>query len=151
VLRALKDLEFERSVGKISEEDYRALVAKYRAEGKRLIRALDEDAQPRRERVEGLVNERLHDEGLLERAPDPYRGPEPQVMAAKKAKKRKPARVEEPKAPEEPPDMRPACAACGTRNDADAVFCKKCGARQRDEEEEASESEPVRADQETTS
>src|SRR5215218_9781181 len=32
VLRALKDLEFERSVGKISEEDYKALVAKYRAE-----------------------------------------------------------------------------------------------------------------------
>jgi hypothetical protein len=30
VLRALKDLEFERSVGKISEEDYVELVARYR-------------------------------------------------------------------------------------------------------------------------
>src|SRR5262245_33286758 len=41
VLRALKDLEFERSVGKISEEDYQTLVAKYRAEAKRLLRLLD--------------------------------------------------------------------------------------------------------------
>src|SRR5689334_5365947 len=40
VLRALKDVEFERSVGKLSEEDYQALVAKYRAEAKRLLRIL---------------------------------------------------------------------------------------------------------------
>src|SRR5512142_1135866 len=36
VLRALKDLEFERSVGKISDEDYTELSARYRAEAKRL-------------------------------------------------------------------------------------------------------------------
>src|SRR5262245_66360343 len=59
VLRAVKDLEFERSVGKISDADYQALVAKYRAEGKRLIRVLDEEAQPRRAKVEDLVAKRL--------------------------------------------------------------------------------------------
>ena len=32
VLRALKDLEYERGVGKISPEDYAELLAKYRAE-----------------------------------------------------------------------------------------------------------------------
>src|SRR5689334_4016093 len=42
VLRALKDIEFERNVGKISEEDYRQLVAKYRGEAKRLLQAIDE-------------------------------------------------------------------------------------------------------------
>jgi hypothetical protein len=41
VLRALKDLEYERSVGKISDEDYAELSSRYRAEAKRLIRALD--------------------------------------------------------------------------------------------------------------
>jgi len=70
VLRALKDLEFERSVGKISEEDYRALVAKYRAEAKRLLRILDTDALPRRAYVETLVAKRLRREGLLTDAPE---------------------------------------------------------------------------------
>lgn len=64
VLRALKDLEFERSVGKISEEDYRELVAQYRGEAKRLLRTLDEAARPRRDRVMELVEARLRAAGL---------------------------------------------------------------------------------------
>ncbi|WP_148314521.1 carboxypeptidase-like regulatory domain-containing protein [Sorangium cellulosum] len=64
VLRALKDLEFERSVGKISDEDYADLVAKYRAEAKRLLRLLDVDAQPRREHVAALVARHLRRAGL---------------------------------------------------------------------------------------
>ncbi len=68
VLRALKDLEFERSVGKISDEDYAVLVTKYRAEAKRLLRVIEEEARPRRERVEWLVQERLIAAGL---APKP--------------------------------------------------------------------------------
>lgn len=59
VLRALKDLEFERSVGKISEEDYAELSARYRSEAKRLIQALDTEAEPERERVEKALKERL--------------------------------------------------------------------------------------------
>jgi hypothetical protein len=66
VVRALKDLEFERSVGKISDDDYNVLVAKYRAEAKRLLQLLDEDAVPRREKAEALVLRRLRQEGLLE-------------------------------------------------------------------------------------
>jgi hypothetical protein len=147
VLRALKDLEFEHSVGKISEEDYQALKAKYRAEGKRLIRLIDEDAQPRRQKIEALVAERLVREGLAERpAPAPYRAPEPGKKKLGK-KKSKPAPVAEEI------DTRPTCASCGTRNDPDAVFCKKCGARQRDEvpEEEGEGSAEVKAEQESTS
>ena len=59
VLRALKDLEFERSVGKISEEDYADLSARYRAEAKRLMQLLDEGAQADRERAEKALQERL--------------------------------------------------------------------------------------------
>jgi hypothetical protein len=54
VLQALKDLEFERSVGKIDEADYQELVQRYRAEAKRLLRAVDEDLAPLRERAAGL-------------------------------------------------------------------------------------------------
>jgi hypothetical protein len=147
VLRALKDLEFERSVGKISDEDYQGLVLKYRAEAKRLLRLLDEEAQPRRDQVEGLLQQRLRREGLAPAS----EGEAADAKGADKGKKRKRVRAEadadrapageasveakvEAKAPE--PDPEPeadaatrACAACRTINDADAVFCKKCGAR----------------------
>jgi hypothetical protein len=69
VIRALKDLEFEHAVGKISDEDYQVLVTKYRAEAKRLLQLLDVDAAPRRGRVEAIVLRRLQREGLLESAP----------------------------------------------------------------------------------
>jgi hypothetical protein len=59
ILRALKDLEFERGVGKISEEDYAELSARYRAEAKRLMQILDEGAGPERERAEKALAERL--------------------------------------------------------------------------------------------
>jgi ribosomal protein L40E len=145
VLRALKDLEFERSVGKISDEDYQALVAKYRAEGKRLMRMLDHDALPGRQKVEDLVAERLYREGLVEPSKEPYRGAEPQTKQIKKKKANgskaevaaaKPASAAAAAAPPEKvsapekTDEKPACASCGTRNDPDAVFCKKCGAKQ---------------------
>jgi hypothetical protein len=157
VLRALKDLEFERSVGKISDEDYAALVSKYRSEAKRLIRTLDEDAVPRRKKVESLVEDRLVREGLREASEEPEPAPPPRSEikpaagkgSKQKAKQGKPAPKPDAK-PEAKPDVkieagdaRPECAACGTRNDPDAVFCKKCGARQAaadgDEKDEGDE------------
>jgi topoisomerase IA-like protein len=59
VLRALKDLEYERSVGKISDEDYRELSARYREDAKRLIERVDESLTPARERAEKLLAERM--------------------------------------------------------------------------------------------
>jgi hypothetical protein len=59
VLRALKDLEYERAVGKISEEDYASLAEHYRNEAKRLLRAVDRDLSPERERAERILAERL--------------------------------------------------------------------------------------------
>ncbi len=85
VLRALKDLEFERSVGKISDEDYAVLVTKYRAEAKRLLRVIEEEARPRRERVEWLVQERLVAAGLAEKpATFAYRSGPAEVSAQAK-------------------------------------------------------------------
>lgn len=64
VLRAIKDLEFEHGVGKISSEDYQELVTRYRAEAKRLLRTIDEHASPERERVERLVARHLRAQGI---------------------------------------------------------------------------------------
>jgi hypothetical protein len=59
VLRALKDLEYERTVGKINEDDYAHLAQHYREEAKRLLRAVDKDLGPERERAERILAERL--------------------------------------------------------------------------------------------
>lgn len=59
VLRALKDLEYERAVGKISDDDYANLAEHYRSEAKRLLRAVDRDLSPERERAERILAERL--------------------------------------------------------------------------------------------
>jgi hypothetical protein len=59
ILRALKDLEFERGVGKITEEDYAELSARYRADAKRLMQLIDAGSEAERERVEKALKARL--------------------------------------------------------------------------------------------
>jgi hypothetical protein len=59
VLRALKDLEYERAVGKISEADYTQLSERYRQDAKRLLRLVERDLTPERERAERILKERL--------------------------------------------------------------------------------------------
>jgi len=77
VLRALKDLEYERSVGKISPEDYAELLAKYRAEAKRLIQSVDAALGPAREDVEKAIERRLARAGLAEVTENAASKPEP--------------------------------------------------------------------------
>ena len=153
VLRALKDLEFEHGVGKISEEDYQALVAQYRTEAKRLLRLIDDDARPRRDEVEALVEKRLRKAGLGgakgdDATNDEQRDAEhavakrnasrpPPAMAAVKPLRAKKAAAKA---------AGPTCEGCGTVNDADAAFCKKCGARQdAAAKTEAASGEPAEA------
>ena len=50
VLRALKDLEAEHAIGKIDEADYDTLVARYRDEAKTVMREMDLQVAPLRER-----------------------------------------------------------------------------------------------------
>jgi hypothetical protein len=84
VLRALKDLEFERGVGKISREDYDELSARYRAEAKRLMQTLDESQSPARARVEALLSRRLKAEGLAEAPAAKASAAEPRAEEAPK-------------------------------------------------------------------
>ena len=99
VLQALKDLEFERSVGKIEEDHYQELVARYRTEAKRLLRAVDEDLAPLREKAAAYVAEQLGTERPQKRSKPPKKADEP------------------------------VCPSCRTENDIDAAFCKKCGSK----------------------
>jgi len=65
VLRALKDLEYERAVGKISSEDFATLVTRYRREAKELLYLIDQDQAADLEAAEAELTERLEAEGLL--------------------------------------------------------------------------------------
>lgn len=51
VLRGIKDLEYERSLGKISERDYAELMQRYRTDAKRLLQKLDTSEAALRERA----------------------------------------------------------------------------------------------------
>ncbi len=118
VLRALKDLEFERSVGKISEEDYREFSARYRAEAKRLIARVDESLAATRRLAEDLASEQIrksgvHDEEHREKSDGSNHGAEP--APALEATREVAASDEF------------SCPACSTVNDVDARFCKHCG------------------------
>jgi hypothetical protein len=144
VLRALKDLELEKSLGKISDEDYRTLSASYRQQAKDLIRALDANLDPLRAEIDDLVAERM------------------KAQADDGPRKKKAKRKARPVAEESPADLESAadaeaplasddgaadaqlapeeaeaapeataaglsCPACQVQNDIDARFCKRCG------------------------
>lgn len=94
VLRALKDLEYERGVGKISPEDYAELSTRYRAEAKRLMQSLDEALGPARQEVEKAIEERLSRAGV--RAPEPVTAPRADAPTDKPLEKPAEARREPP-------------------------------------------------------
>lgn len=149
VLRALKDLEYERSVGKISEEDYSQLTHRYRQQAKELLRALDQNLAPYRERVESELRQQLAAESrkhrpgkgkhkraaaqpATERTTQPTDGAQAaDAEASPDSTPTKPAEATESEPRPQTPraSKRPTrrCKACDTRNDLDAHYCKHCG------------------------
>lgn len=124
VLRALKDLDYERGVGKISEDDFQALSTRYRNEAKRLLATLDDDLGPTRARAEKAVAARLRKAGLPEQAPA-TEVQSPTSDAALAAEPEAPGASD--RGDDEPTDSVPSCPACDGANDLDARFCKHCG------------------------
>ena len=121
VLRALKDLELEHSIGKIDDTDFVQVSARYRDEAKALMREADIAIDPLREKAEALAMAHLVKKGLAKGAAS--------VGAAAGEGKGSPL-GDEPEAEKEastPSAKRPECPKCSTSNEPDAVFCKKCG------------------------
>jgi hypothetical protein len=112
VLQALKDLDYERSMGKIAESDYEELLHRYRAEAKRLLRAVDEDLAPLRAKATAYLEEHLGQDSASK--------PDADVDTSKS-----PARATKPT--KKPKTV--ACPGCQIENDDDALFCKKCGTK----------------------
>jgi len=113
VLRAIKDLEGEHALGKIDDADYDAFIARYRAEAKAVMREMDREVAPARDEAERVAREYLERKGL---------GP------AKSSGAGSPG-------PGDP--ARRTCGACSASNEADASFCKSCGASMAKERADA--------------
>ena len=113
LLRALKDLDNERALGKLDDEDHADIASSYREELKEVLRRIDESLAPHREKAEALARTHLTKSGLADAG---YRGELP---------------AKEP-APDPPPEVsspqRKECAKCAVSNEPDAKFCKGCGA-----------------------
>ena len=97
VLRSIKELEFDRGMGKVSEKDFAEMSARLRARAARLMRQLDAGSLYR-EQIEKEVAKRLAKTGVAGVAPASAKTP--------------PANT---------------CASCAAVNDPDARFCKNCG------------------------
>ncbi len=59
ILRSLKDLEFERDAGKISDEDYKRLEAEFRTNARRVLKQLDDDLREHRAKAGALIEMEL--------------------------------------------------------------------------------------------
>lgn len=116
VLRTIKELEFDRGMGKVSERDFAEMLGRLRTRAARLMRQLDAGSVYRGE-IEREIERRLE-------AIPPASPPRPgsAVDAAR------PAAGAAASAPA-PASGLSTCPACDARNDLDARFCKSCGAR----------------------
>ena len=99
-LRSIKELEFDRAMGKVSPQDFEQMADRLRARALGVMTQLDAGARVYRELIEKELAARTGSKPVVE-VPVP-RGPDLQVGHQ---------------------------CACGTVNDSDARFCKSCGAK----------------------
>ena len=100
VLRALKELEFDRAMGKVAPADFEEVSGRLRARALTLMQQLDVALPGYSDTIERELARRLA--ALGEAAP----AAAPAAVAARRI-----------------------CADCGMANDPDARFCKSCGAK----------------------
>jgi hypothetical protein len=115
VLRALKDLDYERSLGKIAPDDYAELRETYRREAQDLLHLERETDRSVIQRVEQMVAEHLTSQGLDSTRDD--------LDPSDEHEREQPSTSEDTELDEDGDE----CPKCRTRNDEDARFCKHCG------------------------
>ncbi|HWW85821.1 MAG TPA: zinc ribbon domain-containing protein [Vicinamibacterales bacterium] len=107
-LRSIKELDFDHAMGKLSDEDWREMSGRLRGRAAGLMKQLDAGVGYR-EQVERDLAKRLGSkkETSAGQTPSVERSYNPPAEGASNPR---------------------TCAQCSTVNDADARFCKGCGA-----------------------
>ena len=124
LVRALKDLDNERALGKLEEEDHEQLSNTYRGELKEVLKRIDASLDPHRPKAESAAHAFLVEAGIIDTG---YRGAPPPTKIAPP-----PVEEDDDEAQEEEHDTaadlaRLTCPKCAVSNEPDAAFCKKCG------------------------
>jgi uncharacterized membrane protein YgcG len=115
VLRSIKELEFDRAMGKVAPRDFDEMAGRLRARAIMLMKHLDEGGGAGyRELIERELQARLA------RGSKGSRGSVGSTGSGSEGSRGSRGSTGSPAAG--------ACAACGTVNDTDAAFCKRCGA-----------------------
>lgn len=113
-MRSIKELEFDSAMGKLSAKDFDEMAGRLRARAIAVMKQLDEGGSAYREIIERELSARIG-ASLGDRS---FRLPAEPTGEAKAS----PA--------ERPPEVTAGtCASCGTANDHDAAFCKRCGTK----------------------
>jgi ribosomal protein L40E len=97
LLTAIRDVRSEHDLGKLSLTDYQELEQRYRARARDVLRDLDRQIAPYRERARALLEMPL------------AQTPKVDAAVARSGRERLP------------------CKQCDADNEGDALFCKKCG------------------------
>jgi hypothetical protein len=103
-LRSIKELEFDRAMGKVSEQDFEQMAGRLRARALGIMKQLEAGASAYRLEIEKELAARVG------------KSPDLPVPARVSAKPPKPGE-----------SGKAVRCTCGTDNDPDARFCKSCG------------------------
>jgi hypothetical protein len=120
VLRSIKELEFDRAMGKLSTRDFEEMSGRLRSRAIGIMKQLDGGGY--REIIERDLAARLKSDAPV-RSTNKADLP---TLAAKVPAGKQVGRAASRQSDAEPP--RAVCV-CGIQNDQDAKFCKACGAR----------------------
>jgi hypothetical protein len=114
---ALKELDFDRAAGKLSDPDFRRLEAQYRERAIGVLREIDalvETGDPEADLSEAGLSEALEREILALRKAVRVEDPSPEVPETA------------PDARDDPPEPR-FCRDCGAPVSSTDKFCSSCG------------------------
>ncbi len=119
-LRAIKELEFDRAMGKLAEADFVEMSGRLRVRAARLIRQLDAGAGYR-EQIERDIAARLAGRSAKASRSGETAGVEREASLEREGSREREGSLEREALAER------LCTSCSTVNDPDARFCKACG------------------------
>jgi len=119
-LRAIKELEFDRAMGKLAEADFQEMSTRLRMRAAGLLRQLDAGSGYR-DQIERDLAARLKGSRYDSGSAGSHNEMQTDTGSARLSAERI--------AGEREASAERLCANCSTVNDADATFCKSCGVK----------------------